>query len=294
MQSSAGDETSTPREKIPKESPVPSVEETAGESTAKGSTSRGDEQALSAEVEEDEGESKKEKDQVSPAPRRERSVMFADTPREETAPLKKKEPSRLPSLREARPVTVTPQRTSSFSLLRRLTTDLFSVPFGFFQSRAEIRTWGEETLADPSVQPGGPSTARYGWGSLPNYTEKSVHFFKTKSGQEKPQFYSLAPRGGYRPAPGVPVLQFVPSPVEIPHVAPMKPPAYNWNDLKEYRMDTVPYTNAYMRPASPTGMYVGGNHLVAYPYGVPAVEENEAKPILAAVQETCTCNFWCW
>lgn len=43
--------------------------------------------------------------------------------------------------------------TQEFLAYRQRSSIRFGIPSNFFQSRAEIRTWGEQDLTDPSIQP---------------------------------------------------------------------------------------------------------------------------------------------
>eukprot|EP00922_Rhytidocystis_sp_ex-Travisia-forbesii_P013326 GHVS01019941.1.p1 GENE.GHVS01019941.1~~GHVS01019941.1.p1 ORF type:complete len:302 (+),score=80.57 GHVS01019941.1:119-1024(+) len=50
---------------------------------------------------------------------------------------------------------------------------------------------------------------------------------------------------------------------------------YDWSAVPQARMTRVPYPGASFSPLDPSPQYMPANPFVAYPYGVPAVEENE-------------------
>ncbi|CDJ42544.1 hypothetical protein, conserved [Eimeria tenella] len=157
----------------------------------------------------------------------------------------------------------------------------FGFPFGFFQSRPEIRTWGEEDLQDPSVQPR-PADAPADYGtSLPGYPKHTCAYFDSAFGRSKgsPEFVTLFNLLGVQDDKLVgPRLNGFPMcKLDYPSLPPdrLGTPSYDYRDLLGYRMDYHPYVNAAMSPEDPARMYVCANWMVGYPYGVPAVEENE-------------------
>ncbi|OEH73872.1 hypothetical protein cyc_07449 [Cyclospora cayetanensis] len=164
----------------------------------------------------------------------------------------------------------------------------FGIPLGSLQSRPEIQTSGEEVVADPSMQPRTDQAPRdYGSG-LPGYPKHSCAYFDSTFGRSKdaPEFVSLfklldvhddrliGPRlSGFPKCK----LNFPPLPADK-----LGTPTYDYRDLIGYRMDFHPYVNATMNPEDPARMYVCANWMVGYPYGVPAVEENERAQLKMA------------
>lgn len=155
------------------------------------------------------------------------------------------------------------------------------LPIGFFQSRPEMRTWGESDMKDPSVQPRSESApVDYGTG-LPGYSKQSCTYFDNKFGHAKgsPEFVNLFTNLGVRDDKfNYPKVNTFPKcQVKYPSLPTDKlgTPTYDYRDLLGYRMDYQPYVNAVMTPQDPSRMYVSANWMVGYPYGVPAVEENE-------------------
>lgn len=199
-----------------------------------------------------------------------------------------------------------------FTTFLSMVSSTFGLPLGFFQSRPEIRTWGEAEVQDPSIQPstdGAPKN--YGTG-LPGYPKDTCAYLKTARGPNKrsPEFVSLfsqldvhddkliGPRlSGFRkckvdypriPADklGTPTYDYRDllghrMDYHLRGATPRKfgSPTYDYRDLLAYKMDYHPYVNAIMNPQDPAGMYVRANWMVAYPYGVPAVEENERNQV---------------
>lgn len=205
-----------------------------------------------------------------------------------------------------------------------------SLPLGFFQSRPDIRTWGEANLQDPSVQQR-PEKAPTDYGSgLPGYPRQSCAYLHGTSGhsKESPEFVSLFTLLDVHDdrLRGPRLTSFVKCNVSFPPLPADKlgSPSYDFRDLLGYRMDYHPYPvsifevttwkavlaqhrrstlrncvssvvpraplipsvrppllmytavqNATMSPQDPRRMYVCANWMVGYPYGVPAVEENE-------------------
>ncbi|KAL8425708.1 hypothetical protein Efla_003086 [Eimeria flavescens] len=162
------------------------------------------------------------------------------------------------------------------------------LPLSFFQSRPEIRTWGEEDIKDPSVQPRADTAPKdYGSG-LPGYPKSACAHLDRAVGRSRnaPEFVNLFTlldvRDNKLPGPrlrGFPKckLDFPPLPTDK-----LGTPTYDYRDLLGYRMDYHPYVNATMTPQDPSRMYVHANWMVGYPYGVPAVEENARASLNAA------------
>ncbi|KAL8273866.1 hypothetical protein Esti_002189 [Eimeria stiedai] len=155
-----------------------------------------------------------------------------------------------------------------------------TLPLNFFQSRPEIRTWGEACKKDPSVQPRAEGAPKdYGSG-LPGYPKDSCLYFDRPLGRSKsaPEFVNLFTLLDVhdKRLPGPRLSGFPRCKVDFPALPTDKlgTPSYDYRDLLSYRMDYHPYINATMSPQDPTRMHVYANWMVAYPYGVPAVEEN--------------------
>ncbi|PFH33237.1 hypothetical protein BESB_084360 [Besnoitia besnoiti] len=179
-------------------------------------------------------------------------------------------------------------------LIRSLTSALFGTPIGFFKSRADLRTWGEQSLTDPSVQPyKRPPVATPFHTSLPGYSQKACEPLRRELAGRPAPFYTLAPKGGFVYNPHHPSMDFARVEIQRPlFTGEIKPPMYDWKELNEYKMMNLPYPNALMLPTSPSPIYVPGNYLVSYPYGVPAVEENEAW-IAPSLPKNRRCRFLC-
>lgn len=189
-----------------------------------------------------------------------------------------------------------PSRNGSagFSFVRRLTSYLYGIPLGFFQSRAELRTWGEEKLTDPSVQPYSqrPMITPFHQ-TLPGYGKDAVMPLRRElMGKQPGPFYTLAPKGGFVYNPHHPNMDFSRVQIEYPtRTGDFKPPMYEWTSMPEFKMTDRPYTSARLLPANPATMYVSGNYMTAYPYGVPAVEENEGG--VRVPPSSRRCRFLC-
>lgn len=190
---------------------------------------------------------------------------------------------------DLRQVARAAERIEDGGLLKTLTSLWYGIPFGFFNSRADLRIWGEESPTDPSVQPtsGRPHAWNPFQATLPGYSS-SAYFPLQQELQRRPvPYYSLAPKGGIVLQPSKPNMDFPRVKIEEPAPPPLdvffQPPTYNWKTQPDYKMLNLPYPNAMMTRRDPAAMYAPGNGFVAYPYGVPAVEENEVAdlPILA-------------
>ncbi|KEP66457.1 UNVERIFIED_CONTAM: hypothetical protein HHA_258470 [Hammondia hammondi] len=238
---------------------------------------------------------------------RQLSVAFADSVKTEGELKERQESRRMPPSRRSSPLSrnetsmsttwsasgkeATPQ---SVGFLRKLSSYLQDIPLGFFQSRAEVRTWGEEKLTDPSVQPyRQPRVITPFHQTLPGYGKEAVKPLEQElMGGYPGQFFTLAPKGGFVYNPHHPNMDF--ARVEIEYPTPsgaFKPPTYEWRSQPECKMMNLPYTNALMLPANPTTMYVSGSYMTAYPYGVPAVEENEGS--VRTPPASRRCQFLC-
>ncbi|CDJ61636.1 hypothetical protein, conserved [Eimeria maxima] len=120
-------------------------------------------------------------------------------------------------------------------------TNSLLLPSNFFQSRAEIRTWGEEELTDPSVQP---------------YDEKNIpHPFHTSLPGYRPylcRYVGLGFGGG-----GMVFLYFL----------------RIGEESEGFKMHRLPYVNAEFSAINgeATNMYGQAYPYTAYPYGVPRV-----------------------
>lgn len=138
-----------------------------------------------------------------------------------------------------------------FTTFLSMVSSTFGLPLGFFQSRPEIRTWGEAEVQDPSIQPptvGAPKN--YGTG-LPGYPQGSCAYLDTARGPNKKslEFVNLfsqldvhddkliGPRlGGFRRCK-----------VDYPRIPADKlgTPTYDYRDLLGHRM------NYHLRGAPP-------------------------------------------
>lgn len=119
---------------------------------------------------------------------------------------------------------------------------LASLPHGFFQSRADIRTWGEAQVADPSIQPRKPHAPSTG--SLPNYPPEAFTYFTHTTKQEKPSFVPLFVNLGINPNNALgPKLSVRNCNVQFPPTPPSSigTPSYNFTDLGTYQMTFLPY-----------------------------------------------------
>lgn len=144
----------------------------------------------------------------------------------------------------------------------------FLLPSNFFQSQADIRTWGIEDLADPSVQPydkDDPSLPRPFHVSLPGYGPRLCKYVISRASKE-PRDPFLGPEITIFPPTWVP--QWTPNPN-----FKAQRYGYNWEDNEAYKMDRLPYVNAEFDPisAQSTHMYNQCYPYTAYPYGVPRV-----------------------
>lgn len=177
---------------------------------------------------------------------------------------------------------------SSFRSFLGSISSMIGIPVGFFQSRGEIRTWGEETLTDPSVQPQSETAPSNLGTCLPGYPKSACAYFNPTFGSTRvaPEFVNLFTLLDVHDN-----KLWVPKLVPFPKCAVKYPtlplgqfatPTYDYRDLLSYRMDYHPYVNAEMNSQDPAPMYVCANWMVGYPYGVPAVEENERAEKAAA------------
>ncbi|PFH33623.1 hypothetical protein BESB_078390 [Besnoitia besnoiti] len=158
--------------------------------------------------------------------------------------------------------------TKDFLKSRQGTSKMFGLPSQFFQSRASIRTWAAEEIADPMVQPyekNDPNLPRPFHTSLPGYEPRLCKYVLTK-GEKPPRDPLLGPEVSVFP------------PTWIPHWEPdpnFKPQAYNfnWEDNGTFQMDKLPYPKAVFEPADGSAhkMYNQAYPYTAYPYGVPRV-----------------------
>lgn len=207
-------------------------------------------------------------------------------PQEETAPSQEfVEPEDARDLPEGRPSHNNPTESheSFFGSFMRKFSSGIGLPLGFFQSRPEIRAWGETEVQDPSVQPR-PKDAPKDYGSsLPGYPKHSCAYFDKTFGRSTgtPEFVSLFSLLDVHDdkLTGPRLTGFPKCKVDYPPLPADKygTPTYDYRDLLGYRMDYHPYVNAMMSPQDPARMYVYANWMVGYPYGVPAVEENERQ-----------------
>jgi len=157
--------------------------------------------------------------------------------------------------------------TNTFLKYRQQTTQMFGLPSQFFQSRAEIRTWGVEDLTDPAVQPFDKESEKPDpfHTSLPGYGDKRTETLM-RSFPKEPRDPILGPDISIFPPTYVP--QWTPNPEFKPQDV-----GYDWEQEKTYKMDYFPYVNAYTTPRDPTehNMYNQCYPYTAYPYGVPFV-----------------------
>ncbi|KAL8430530.1 hypothetical protein Efla_000475 [Eimeria flavescens] len=154
------------------------------------------------------------------------------------------------------------------SYRQRSSFGTFLLPCNFFQSRAEIRTWGVEDLTDPSIQPyaeDSETLPRPFHTSLPGYAPSLCRFVVSK-GEKTARDPFLGPEITIFPPTWVP--QFTPN----PHFKAQRY-GYNWEDSDAFKMDRLPYVNAEFDPVSAevTNMYSQCYPYAAYPYGVPRV-----------------------
>lgn len=194
--------------------------------------------------------------------------------------------------------TITPNSSSQeCTKTYNETTSLAGIPSGFFQSRASIRVWGTETLTDPAVQ---PQHCQNEQTLLPGYASSCYKYFNELDAPEAKQqkFMSIEQMLGakqlsstYSRANVHKVQVAMPPPLHR-----LGDPSYNYEDLSVFKMNHLPYVNALMNPRDGADMYVQSNYLTGYPYGVPAVEENEAMGNGASGESengTVFCNFLC-
>ncbi|PHJ23866.1 inner membrane complex protein 24 [Cystoisospora suis] len=182
------------------------------------------------------------------------------------------------------------------SFLRAAST-MLSLPSGFFEAESTRRTWGEPNLTDPSVQPARqPRSVFPSHQPLPGYNKSAYNALQQQLTGRAVPFLSLAPRGGFVYKPSCANMDFPRVEIQYPVVGPADLPTYDWTTLPDYKMKDLPYANSLMAAADPIQTAVTGNYLVAYPYGVPAVEENEGSLYSAAkkaLQRSDRCKFLC-
>lgn len=121
-------------------------------------------------------------------------------------------------------------------------SSLVSLPLGFFQSRPDVRTWGEADVVDPSIQPRTGHAASTS--SLPNYPAGAFAYFSQTPREGKPTFVPLFVNLGvntnkfFGPSLGVRNCN-----VQFPPLPPttIGTPGYNFTDLATYQMMYLPY-----------------------------------------------------
>lgn len=156
--------------------------------------------------------------------------------------------------------------TSEFR--RQRTSLMYGLPSQLFLSRASIRTWGAENIADPMVQPydpKDPNLPKPFHVSLPGYAPHLCEYVITK-GTKPPRDPMLGPDISIFPPVWIPSWR--PDPAFVP-----QPYNYNWEENGSFHMDRLPYHHAQFEPHNPAAhnMYMQGYPFTAYPYGVPAV-----------------------
>ncbi|CDJ50289.1 hypothetical protein, conserved [Eimeria brunetti] len=156
--------------------------------------------------------------------------------------------------------------SGQFMAYRQQSTTGFLLPSNFFQSQAELRTWGVEDLADPSVQPYDKETVpRPFHVSLPGYAPRLCKYVLVKE-EKKQRDPFLGPEISIFPPTWLPY--WAPNPEFKP-----QPFGYDWRDSESFKMNRLPYVNAEFSPVSGevTHMYNQNYPYTAYPYGVPRV-----------------------
>ncbi|KAL8273667.1 hypothetical protein Esti_002379 [Eimeria stiedai] len=162
----------------------------------------------------------------------------------------------------------TSMTSGQFMSLRQRSSMGYLLPSNFFQSQADIRTWGVEDLTDPSIQPydkDSESLPRPFHTSLPGYAPRSFKYVLAGGKKEKRESF-LGPEISIFPPTWTP--QFTPN----PNFKPQRY-GYNWEDSEAFKMDRLPYVNAEFDPVSAevSNMYNQCYPYTAYPYGVPRV-----------------------
>lgn len=157
---------------------------------------------------------------------------------------------------------------SQFMSYRQRSSIGFLLPANFFQSRQDIRIWGEEDLTDPSIQPydpHSPSLPRPFHVSLPGYPSRLCRYAIARTTKEERDPF-LGPEITIFPPTWIP--KWTPDPN-----FKAQRYGYNWEDSDAFRMDRLPYVNAEFDPVSAevTHMYSQCYPYTAYPYGVPRV-----------------------
>ncbi|KAL8428591.1 hypothetical protein ACSSS7_007143 [Eimeria intestinalis] len=139
----------------------------------------------------------------------------------------------------------TSMTSGQFMSFRQRSSMSYLLPSNFFQSQADIRTWGVEDLTDPSIQPydkDSQALPRPFHTSLPGYSPRLFKYVLV--GGEKGERESfLGPEISVFPPTWIP--QFTPN----PHFKAQRY-GYNWEDSDAFKMDRLPYVNAEFDPVS--------------------------------------------
>ncbi|KAL8445356.1 hypothetical protein Emed_005698 [Eimeria media] len=162
----------------------------------------------------------------------------------------------------------TSMTSGQFMSFRQRSSMGYLLPSNFFQSQADIRTWGVEDLTDPSVQPydkDAQGLPRPFHTSLPGYTPRLFKYVLVGGKKEERERF-LGPEISVFPPTWCP--QFSPNPN-----FKAQRYGYNWEDSEAFKMNRLPYVNAEFDPVSAeaSSMYNQCYPYTAYPYGVPRV-----------------------
>lgn len=183
--------------------------------------------------------------------------------------------------------------TTMGSFFRSITATLFPQ---FFQTRQDIRYWGEPILVDPSIQPIDPNLTTppsiFFPSVLPGYSPLSYSRQDEKKKQSPTttstttaaaagdgHFFENIKQGLDQTRTCLPILsnpKHIIQPTYQPKPNIQKGRTLTSSEQGEHTMSRLPYPHARFKPQDcTTSMYASANPYTAYPYGVPAVEENE-------------------
>ncbi|KAL8452408.1 hypothetical protein Emag_002376 [Eimeria magna] len=167
----------------------------------------------------------------------------------------------------------TSMTSGQFLSFRQRSSMGYLLPTNFFQSQADIRTWGVEDLTDPSIQPYDKDSKEFVvyalprpfHTSLPGYSPRLFKYVLVNGKKENRERF-LGPEISVFPPTWIPQFSANPN-------FKAQRYGYNWEDSDAFKMDRLPYVNAEFDPVSAevTSMYNQCYPYTAYPYGVPRV-----------------------